>query len=339
MRLELRNPTQAEWDEFISPYPNTIFQSSAWGKVMEEGYNSEALFFILMEGKDLLLGLTGNVLNLRIIRLFFCNYLYGGFIGQIKYANSFLALLEDKLKEKNIDRIRFTKSYSDNMPQLESYTESISYQHILNLDGKNIDSLWKDYKPRTRRDVLKARKSDVIVKGIEKEEEIDIYYKLYLATMKRNLAIGPHPRSFYAALYKNFIQLNRGIILFAMYKKQYIAAVSLIFSENTAYLLGSVSLEEYLNYCPNDLLIHSAIEESINRGMHTFDFMTSSSYDLRLMQFKEKWGAEKFLFGTFEKDLTSWKPKLWDLSWKLVNSNIFKGVFASIIDRYRGGDK
>ena len=328
--LKLENIPAEEWAEFILRYPHTIFQDPVWGKVVSEGYNSEMLFFVLKKNGENVLGLSGNILNLKIMNLFFSTYPYGGFVGDMKYRDTLLELLAEELKKRGVHRIRLTghSDYAEN--GLKGYSRNLSYLHFLDLKRKTSKALWSDYKSRIRRDVSKARRSGIKVKRIEKEEEIHAYYRLYLDTMKRNRSIGPHPEAFYKALYSNLILPDKATILFAEYQGRYISGVVLIFSDDICYLLGNVSSQKYLTLCPSDLLVHLAIEESITRKMSGFDFMTSSSSDINLMNFKEKWGAGRHDFYTFEKNLSIFKPGIWDFIWGIMNLGICKTLVSCV---------
>ena len=103
--FQLKNCTELEWNGFISGYFHNVFQDPLWGKIVGEGYGADPLFFILQKDNKDVLGAAGNVLDLKIIKLFFSMYPYGEFIGEIGYSNVFLRLLDDELRKKGILRI------------------------------------------------------------------------------------------------------------------------------------------------------------------------------------------------------------------------------------------
>ena len=52
------------------------------------------------------------------------------------------------------------------------------------------------------------------------------------------------------------------------------------------------------------------------------DLMTSRESDKELIRFKEKWGSQQADFSILEKDLSLFKSAVWNLTWKLANTQL-----------------
>jgi lipid II:glycine glycyltransferase (peptidoglycan interpeptide bridge formation enzyme) len=173
-----------------------------------------------------------------------------------------------------------------------------------------------------RRDVRKAEKSGISIHEASDLKEIDILYDLYLETMKRNEAYNTWTKKALHAIYYHFAQKGEAKILLARLKNEIIAGIILIFSPETVYYFFAASAQKYLSLCPNDLLVHHGICLAIRGGRRFFDLMTSQKEDIALMNFKEKWGAQKYPFCFYEKSLNPFRAWLWKRVWWSMNTSI-----------------
>ncbi len=58
--------------------------------------------------------------------------------------------------------------------------------------------------------------------------------------------------------------------------------------------------------------------------------MTTSFDDYALMHFKEKWGAKRIPFYTFEKDFSLFNTKIWDFLWRINEIKIGTYIFNKL---------
>ena len=136
-------------------------------------------------------------------------------------------------------------------------------------------------------------------------ENINIFYKLYLASMERNRAMAKYPLHWFEALYEIVTKKGLGAILIAELDEVAIAGVVLINSASSVHYFHNGSQYEYLKFCPNELLVHSSIENAVEKRMSFFDFMGSDPKDLSLLRFKEKWGSSIDGYSDLCKGLSS----------------------------------
>jgi lipid II:glycine glycyltransferase (peptidoglycan interpeptide bridge formation enzyme) len=316
-KLPLNHPEVAN---FFKTYSPSIFNRVEWSEVLKEGFGSEVASYCLRKDGEIVLSLPGIVLDFKILKMFYSNIPYGGFVGEMDYLSSFLTFLEKRLKEEHIHFIRIGKNFQTQFPELEGYRKEVAYTHLLYLDQYTEESLWNNYKKRVRRDVRKAEKSGISIHEASDLKEIDILYDLYLETMKRNEAYNTWTKKALHAIYYHFAQKGEAKILLARLKNEIIAGIILIFSPETVYYFFAASAKKYLPLCPNDLLVHHGICLAIRERRRFFDLMTSQKEDIALMNFKEKWGAQKHPFYFYEKSLSPFRAWLWEKVWFLVNS-------------------
>jgi lipid II:glycine glycyltransferase (peptidoglycan interpeptide bridge formation enzyme) len=330
MTIEQLSLNNENLRQFISQNSSCIFSSLDWYKVLESGFNSKILVYGLKEGETLQLVIVGILLDFKIVKMFYSNIPYGGFIGNKEFITDFLPLLEKKLKKVGIGIFRVCKQFTDGYDDLNGYRLQKGCQQIKVLEGLSEEENWQKYKKRTRRDIRKAEKSGVRVKEITERKQIEVLYELYLKTMKRNKSCPVWARKALYAIYDNLVLKDKADIFFAELNENLIAGVISVYSRNTSYYFMSASDTEYLTYCPNDLLLHNVISNSISEGKECIDLMTSSESDMELIKFKDKWGTERYPFCIFEKDLLPVRAKIWTWCWRIANSRTGAFLITSL---------
>lgn len=322
IKVERLSFDDAELLEFFERQSLLIFNRSEWSKVLKEGLDSEVVSYCLRKDGRIILALPGVILNFKILKMFYSNVPYGGFVGEMEYFHLFVELLEASLRKDGIHYIRIGKNYQTQFPELQGYQREIAYTHVLDLSQMTEDILWTNYKKRVRRDVRKAEKSSIMIQEVTNPKEIDTLFNLYLQTMKRNEAYNVWTRQTLYAIYHHLVQKGEGKILLARLKDEIIAGIILLFSPETVYYFFAASGQKFLSLCPNDLLVHHGICLTIRKGKRFFDLMTSQKEDVALMNFKEKWGAQKYPFYFYKKSLNPIRTWVWSTIWRLGNTSL-----------------
>lgn len=193
MRLvSIQNP-DSRWDEFVSGYPHLIFHTSIWAQVLREGYNAKLVYYVLEDSGEWLLAMPGMLVGNRFFRIFYSLIPYGGFIGKKEFIPEFSKLLERKAKQEKIDRIKIINLEIKKKEELSDFECMESYRHILELKEKSLDQIWKDYKPNLKRTIKKALRSDLFFERIKDRKEVNHFFELYLASMKRDKTLAKYP--------------------------------------------------------------------------------------------------------------------------------------------------
>src|SRR4030042_3517320 len=292
MELKVFESPGQEWDEFASRYTDLIFYQSVWSQVLKEGLGGQPLYFCLREGGEIVAGLPGILLNFRIFKILYASIPYGHLIGEKPYYIALMQLLEREFRKKGIDQVRLTESpFSDSYPP-ESFKPISTKSTLLDLKGYDKEKIWEGYKKNIRRDIRKAQRSGIAICSVDSMEGINIFYKLYLASMERNRAMAKYPLRWFETLYEMITRRGLGAFLVAELNEVAIAGVVLIYSASSAHYFHNGSQYEFLKFCPNELLVHFSLAKAIEKGNSFFDFMGSDPNDLSLIRFKEKWGAQ-----------------------------------------------
>jgi len=330
MELKVFESPGKEWDDFASRHTDLVFYQSIWGEVLRKGLGGQPLYFYLMDGGEMVAGLPGVLLNFKIIKILYASIPYGNMIGEPSYFPAFMDLLEREFKKKGIDQVRITESPFPMSCQLASFKSLLAKCTLLDLRGLDKEKIWEGYKKNIRRDVRKAQKGGVVIRQGVSTEDVLIFSRLYLASMERNRAMAKYPLQWFESLYEMIIQRGLGTITLAEVDNEAIAGAVLIHSQTSTHYFHNGSQYEFLKFCPNELLIHDALEKAIEKKHSCFDFMGSDPLDLPLLHFKEKWGSQSIDLHTYVKDYHPMKCKIWELGKRAMNSSVGSWLFRKI---------
>ena len=321
MELKVFESPGKEWDEFASRYTDLIFYQSVWSEVLKKGLGGQPLYFYLKDGGEIVAGLPGVLLNFKIFKILYASIPYGNMIGESSYYSAFLQLLEKELRGKGIDQVRLTESPFSESYSPESFKPISAKCTLLDLRGYDKEKIWEGYRKNIRRDVRKAQRSGITIRGGDSIEGVNTFYKLYLASMERNKAMAKYPFKWFEAIHEEMVERGSGAFLLAELEHEAIAGAVFIKSSTSTHYFHSGSKYEFLKFCPNELLIHSALEEAIEKGNSFFDFMGSDPLDLSLIQFKEKWGSRSLDLYTYVKDYHPFRSRFgsWVKDWEVLD--------------------
>ena len=322
MELGVFESPGKEWDEFASRYTDLIFYQSVWSQVLKKGLGGQPLYFCLREGEKIVAGLPGVLLNFKIFRILYASIPYGHLIGDKSYYSVFFELLDKEFRRRGIDQVRLTESPFSEPHAPESFTPISAKCTLLDLRGYDKEKIWEGYRKNIRRDVRKAQKSGVTIRSGGSKQDVHIFYKLYLASMGRNKAMAKYPLQWFEAFHEIVAEKGLGAILIAELNRTPIAGVVLVHSSSSTHYFHNGSQYEFLKFCPNELLVHSAIEDAVERKISFFDFMGSDSGDLSLLRFKEKWGSHSMELRTYVKDYRPFRSRIWGWGKRAMNSRL-----------------
>jgi serine/alanine adding enzyme len=331
MELKVFESPGKEWDEFASRYTDLIFYQSVWSQVLKEGLGGQPLYFCLREGGTIVAGLPSVLLNFKIFKILYASIPYGNLIGEQEYFSPFIEILEDEFRKRRIDQVRIAESPFSTPYPLNSFNPLIAKCTLLDLKRFGQERFWESYREEIRRAIRKAQKKGLYVKRATSRDEVEVFYRLYLSSMKRNQSAAKYPLRWFHAFYEILIQRGMGDILFAMIGEgQYAAGVVLVHSATSYHYLHNGSVADYLEARPNDLTVDYIIRKAVKEGKTILDFMGSDRDDLSLIRFKEKWGSQSMDIQTYVKDYHPLRCRIWELGKKWASSKFGSLLFESI---------
>lgn len=142
--------------------------------------------------------------------------------------------------------------------------------------------------------VNKAMKQAVQVRAAESESDLERWYPMYLAVMRRNAAL-PRPYRFFLALWNHLRPV--GMLDFQLAEqvcgasKRLVAGAIFLTAGQTVFYAFTGGRTEDLGLHPNDLLLWDALHRACRSGYRYFDFGEVAEEHPELVRFKTKWGA------------------------------------------------
>ncbi|MCJ7508047.1 MAG: GNAT family N-acetyltransferase [candidate division Zixibacteria bacterium] len=313
MNLILIENPDARWDEFISKYPHhLIFHTSIWAQILKISYDTKLAYYVLEDKEEWLLAIPG-MLTGRFLKLWYSLIPYGGFIGKKEYIPTLLKFITRDIRKYKIDRLEIIDPEVSQPSEIRGFVGKESYRHILNLENKTEEDIWKNYKPNLRRTIGEALDAKLSIEKTKDSKEVELFYNLYLESMRRQRGVVRYPLELFRGIF-SLIEQGKGDIFFAKHEGIAIAGIVIIYSEDMAHYFHGGSLSKYLNLRPNDLLFHTAIKEAMRRGKKQFDFMGSAKNLTGLIQFKEKWGTERKSLYALRQDMNRLKSWLHEIA-------------------------
>jgi lipid II:glycine glycyltransferase (peptidoglycan interpeptide bridge formation enzyme) len=206
--------------------------------------------------------------------------------------------------------------------ELPDFDYRESYRHVLDLKGKSPEEIYGNYPDALKRNVKTALKSNLKIERIEKREEVDQFYQLYLSSMRRKAALVKYPLGLFHKIYELLVP-DFADILIVKHQNRPIAGIVIIYSKDTAHYFHGGSDSQYLSLRPNDILFNHAIQIAQEKGKSYFDFLGSSKKMSGLIQFKAKWGAEREIVFNYYQDISRSRATIYQALLPIVN--FFRG--------------
>jgi CelD/BcsL family acetyltransferase involved in cellulose biosynthesis len=299
VRIQIIDPTaDSRWDDFLAGQKNsTVFHTSAWARVLRDTYGYKPRYYVLENEAGQFRAaipfflvrslLTGK----RLVCLPFSDYCspLGDDVTDI------VLLLDSAKKEVDAGTASFLeiKGWQNGVipAQLSLATRDYNILYTLNLE-QGADILKKRLDDGIKDSLRQASKRGVTVRMTNREEDMDYFYMLHVATRKK-LGVLPQPHAFFKALFRHMISQHLGFITIGVWEKKTIAASIFLSNKDTIYFKFSSSDERYLKKRPNHPVIWETIRYACAEHYKYFDFGRCTPEEEGLREFKSRWGAKE----------------------------------------------
>ena len=328
MVYSVLHTTDIEWNDYLKRLPlskQDVYYSREYYMALEKNGDGLAEMFVYQEKEDIIIYpyLLNEIINYKLDKKYYdieTGYGYGGPIGS-KSNNELYFRFRQKFREycnkTNIvcEFIRFHPLMHNAEIQWKDI-DVISNRSTISVDlTKSENEIWQqEISSKNRNMIRKAIKNSLV---IDKEENQLEFIKIYKQTMSRLQA-----KDFYFFSNEYFKAINDVPHVQINVKKENITIASAIFMQYGEYLHYhlSGSMQEYLCYAPNNLLLWEAIKYGKQHNLsklHLGGGITNSPQD-HLYRFKKEFGSkiETFYIGKsvfnhyiYSKLINEWQEK------------------------------
>ena len=312
------------WDTAVNVYPGSCaFHSSEWKLALSASFPQYRPYDFRVESQGNVLGGWSSVLfaPMPFIELSEASpwNLFGGYVGPVETPDSdllagVLAAWESDARRRKHCGLTITPPpwHFETMAQvcLDAGFTMVDQKetHLLELPGDD-ETLWKNYKGSVRTDIRRAMRSDIAIVPARTGDLVAQFFALYAATMDRFGSLAK-PLSLVARLASGPI----GRLLVALRNDKLIAGLLYLHFGTTLTVWMAASDPAERRYCPNHLLYHTALTESIRAGYRLADFGASPPENKGLIHFKESFGATPAKFATMRKEIAPLRMGAWKLA-------------------------
>ena len=298
------------WENFVLGHPEaTIYHHPAWLKVLEREYRQRSLFLACEDPEGRLQGVfpllytrglplsSGPLTGPRLSSL--PRTPLAGPLATDRATLS--ALVREAVRQASANSVRLQIKVQSE--QLNGDVEGIvrktwRQSYIVPLTGnpghpyhipggQNRSSI--------KRSINKAIAGGLRTRPAETEEDLRIWYRLYLETMRRNV-VPARPYRFFLALWE--LMRPSGLMRLLLAEQQ-TATRSRIVGGHLFFTFGSTVTYAFGASCaadfalrPNDIIMGQAINDASVAGYRFVDLGEVPDGDDDLARFKTKWGAE-----------------------------------------------
>ena len=278
----LTEKDRQSWDDFVSSEKGSeILQSYEWGEfksklgwhhfivAVEDGGDIKAGISVLsrelpLVKKNLFYSPRGPVVDFSRPKL--VDALLDGVCVEAALRNAIALKIDPEIYDidiKTIETLR-SKGFVRKNKQVQPRTTI-----FIDLT-KSLDQLLMGFEEKTRYNIRLSEKKGVKVREASDEEGIEIFYKIYRETCRRDVFL-IHPKSYYLKLKESLIDRGMADVFIADFQGQPIAALfAFRFGSRIWYMYGASS-NEFRNVMPNHALHWHLIKWAKEKGLKVYD--------------------------------------------------------------------
>ncbi len=164
--------------------------------------------------------------------------------------------------------------------------------HILPLSSDLLRTRAGFHKSCIQRPLRKAEKNSLGLHVSRDRKDLKDFYELHLRTRKKH-GTPPQPYRYYLKMWDQLHPRGMMELFLATHSGAAIAGIILLRFKDTVIYQAGASNERVLSLHPNHFLLWQAIKRAHADGYSYFDLGRSSFDDRGLVQFKDRWGAER----------------------------------------------
>lgn len=284
--------TDSSWQMLVDRDDSSAFHSPEWIRVLAETYGLEIQAYILQDRQGRVrAGLPycriADIRGERIVTLPFSDYC-DPLVDNRDQWNSLI----DKLLAHRCPIV--VRCLHNNLPLADERFTLVKRAKWHGLDLRpDLDTVWCGLRSSARRAIKKAQQNGVEVRIAEREEDLRAFFEMHLGVRKYKYRLLAQPYQFFANIWHNFIETQRGLLLVAIYQGEIIGGVLFLEWQDKLYYKFNASRSTHLFYRPNDLLIWEGIRYGKMKGYTYLDFGLSDWDQEGLTRYKRKFATEE----------------------------------------------
>jgi Acetyltransferase (GNAT) domain len=342
-----------KWDLLVENHPlGTIYHLSGWKKVLEESFRhiKGQIIAIWDEHNQEIVGglpvyfVNSIVTGKRVVSAPFANFCDplitnagdGGIL-----SNYLLKIYKQKKPSYVEVKTRQNHSFLKNA----QFNTSEHYLHHFIPLTQSPDTLFKQFhKKAIQVPILKALKNDLTLKIAENENDLFLFYQIYLKARKR-IGLPAFPYKFFLKLWEVFHHSGRLKLALCMTNGMAIGGSILLKFRDWSFIEFGHDVFEFRKLFVNHFLDWNAVQLAIQEGCNFISFGRTARNNQGLVDYKERWKTQTEKLLTYRHAAASFaaeKDKESSHSYLLIRKIcehspvVFFKKFSSIVYRHLG---
>ncbi len=291
-RLQLINPDDKRWLDFISVHPDsTIFHHPIWLSTLSKCYGFSPFVLSIIDDNDkIIAGVPFMKIKCIIRGLRFVSLPFTDFCQPLTKDDENNGILSkwfsEVYQERKISRIELRWQYPENGSMQKDGT---NLKHTIQLT-RDSETIAKKFKRSHRQNIQTAMKRGIRIEWGDQLEHIRSFYNLHRETRHRH-GVPVQPWSFFKELATTIFRQKLGFVLLGYIEEECIAGIVYLHWKKHLIAKYSASKKSTLTFRPNNLLIWKGIEWGCSNGFSVFDFGRTEKNNHGLCRWKLGWGA------------------------------------------------
>jgi hypothetical protein len=295
---QIRPALPEEWDAIWDDCSYaTYFHSREWAEIWscytQGDLRPNPLLVLFSDGKEALLSLSCAMWPGGSGKSFVSSPAgtYGGWIAVDPIGREHAILMKEFLTTELGHLWWQTNPYDDLVAAAAIDCNIEDETHVIDLE-KGFDAVYRDWSSACRRAVRKARRSGVLVKLAQMEDEWCEYYQVYEDSLRRwgDQALSRYEWALFQGMFDR--QSDHIRLWLATAKDELVVAGALIcYAKTHVVYWHGAALEDYFALRPMNLLFFEILWHACDKGYRWFDFNSSAGLE-GVRRFKDSFGAK-----------------------------------------------
>lgn len=280
------------WLQLLAQHKSSVFHCPAWSRVLADTYDLDIKAYIACDPMGVpqaglpfchLTDITGE----RIVTLPFSDYC-DPLVRSVEEWHT----LSDPLVSLGCPlMVRCLHNESPLADERFTLTKQAKW-HCIDLQP-DLDHLWQGLHDSSKRAIKKAQRETVHVRRAQSEKDLRAFFNMHLSIRKHKYRLLAQPYSFFANIWRHFVEPGNGALMLAVYHDEIIGGTFFLEWGDTLYYKFNASVPIHLDHRPNDLLIWQGIQYGKAKGYVFFDFGLSDWDEEGLVRYKRKFATEE----------------------------------------------
>lgn len=227
------------------------------------------------------------------------------------------------LQENEKDLVLFFKKnrFSKLLTEVVSYYDNKFYEQMLYLSKKDLktwilkipdnhNDFFKSIHSKTRNQIRKAYKENVVVTKINSKKELEKVQLIYMQLVAKHNIQKPYSLKLFEELFKCSIETNDILFKVAKIEDDIIAFSIFIIGDKDLFYWINASDAKYLKYNGTNAILDSVINYAIKNNIKELNMGAVPVGNDNLLHFKTRWGAIEKIYYSYSTDLFLYLQKL-----------------------------